>query len=100
MTTLSSDPDPTMQADGDLRALDILAKLASRASCRDFDGSPIEPKTLKDIVRDGVEAPSSCNQQNWHFIIVTDHDQKRLAHDISGGNHHFVECSALIYLCF
>ena len=47
-----------------------------------------------------MEAPSSCNQQNWHFIIVTDHDKKRLAHDISGGNHHFVECSGLIYLCF
>ena len=100
MTTLPNDTDTTMQADGELRALDILAKLASRASCRDFDGSPIEPETLEDIVRDGVEAPSSCNQQNWHFIIVTDHDRKRLAHDISGGNHHFVECSAVIYLCF
>ncbi len=100
MTTLQRDLDTTLQVDGKLRALDILATLASRASCRDFDGSPIAPKTLEDIVRDGVEAPSSCNQQNWHFIIVTDHDRKRLAHDISGGNHHFIECSALIYLCF
>ena len=61
MTTLPNDTDTTMQADGELRALDILAKLASRASCRDFGGSPIEPETLEDIVRDGVEAPSSCN---------------------------------------
>ena len=91
MTTLQRELDTTLQVDGELRALDILAKLASRASCRDFDGSPISPKTLEDIVRDGVEAPSSCNQQNWHFIIITDHDRKRLAHDISGGNHHFID---------
>ena len=47
MTTLPSDPDTTMQADGELRALDILAKLANRASCRDFDGSPMSLKPWK-----------------------------------------------------
>jgi nitroreductase len=79
---------------------DLLDKLAMRASCRDFDSSMIAPETLEDIVRDGVEAPSSCNQQNWHFIIVADPVRKERARDISGGNHHFAECSALIYLCF
>jgi nitroreductase/SAM-dependent methyltransferase len=79
---------------------EILDKLASRASCRDFDSSLIAPETLEDIVCDGVEAPSSCNQQNWHFIVVADLAQKLRARDISGGNHHFSECSALIYLCF
>lgn len=78
----------------------ILDKLATRASCRDFDGSQIAPEVLEEIVRDGVEAPSSCNQQNWHFIIVADAGQKLRAREISGGNHHFSECSALIYLCF
>jgi nitroreductase len=78
----------------------ILDRLAARHSCRDFDGSAIDPETLADIVRDGIEAPSSCNQQNWHFIIVTDPQKMRRAHKISGGNHHFSECSALIYLCF
>jgi nitroreductase/SAM-dependent methyltransferase len=79
------------------RVLDLLAK---RHSCRDFDGSEIDPDILAEIVRDGTEAPSSCNQQNWHFIIVTDPELKRRAHEISGGNHHFSECSALIFLCF
>lgn len=78
----------------------ILDKLATRASCRDFDQSPIAREILEEIVADGVEAPSSCNQQNWHFIIVADPDRKLRAREISGGNHHFAECSALIYLCF
>jgi len=78
----------------------ILDLLAQRHSCRDFDGSEIDPQVLADIVRDGTEAPSSCNQQQWHFIIVTDPALKRRAREISGGNHHFEFCSALIYLCF
>lgn len=82
------------------RVRDILDRLATRASCRDFDGSVIAPEILEEIISDGVEAPSSCNQQNWHFIIVADPACKARAREISGGNHHFSECSALIYLCF
>jgi nitroreductase/SAM-dependent methyltransferase len=79
---------------------EILDTLATRRSCRDFDGSSIDREILAEIVRDGTEAPSSCNQQQWHFIIVDDREMLRRAHDISGGNHHFAECSALIFLCF
>ncbi|NQW10965.1 MAG: nitroreductase family protein [Alphaproteobacteria bacterium] len=79
------------------RILDIMA---TRRSCRDFDGTEIDPEILLEIVRDGTEAPSSCNQQQWHFIIVTDREKMLRARDISGGNHHFAECSALVYLCF
>lgn len=78
----------------------ILGLLAGRRSCRDFDGSPMDRQVLADIVRDGMQAPSSCNQQQWHFVIVDDRDMLMTCHDISGGNHHFAECSALIYLCF
>lgn len=99
METVSPAAPPTPPAGTpDWRA--ILDRLALRHSCRDFDGSTIAPEVLEDIVRDGVEAPSSCNQQNWHFIIVTDPERKRRARDISGGNHHFADCSALVYLCF
>ena len=78
----------------------ILDRLALRHSCRDFDGSPIDRDVLAEIVRDGTEAPSSCNQQNWHFVIVTERERLVRAREISGGNHHFAECSALVYLCF
>lgn len=79
---------------------EILGILARRRSCRAFDGSAIDPATLAEIVADATEAPSSCNQQNWHFVVVTDPADKRAARDISGGNAHFADCSALVYLCF
>nr|WP_249139097.1 nitroreductase family protein [Actibacterium sp. MT2.3-13A] len=78
----------------------MLKELASRHSCRVFDGSAIAVETLRQIVIDGTQAPSSCNQQQWHFVIVTDREKLRHARDIAGGNPHFSECSALIYLCF
>ena len=52
------------------------------------------------IIEDGLQAPSSCNHQNWHFVAVTDPALKKRARAISGGNHHFEFCSVLIYLCF
>ena len=92
-------PDHTSQMRGD-EVGRILARLAARRSCREFDGTEIDRDTLAAIIADGVQAPSSCNQQNWHFIVVTDPARKRRAREISGGTHHFEFCSALIYLCF
>ena len=92
--------DRTPPAADDHQARETLDRLAARFSCRDFDGSEIDPDTLAEIVADGVQAPSSCNQQNWHFIVLTDPAAKRRATEIAGGNPHFATCSALIYLCF
>ncbi|MBZ0124723.1 MAG: nitroreductase family protein [Roseovarius sp.] len=78
----------------------VLDLLASRRSCRSFDGSAIDPEVLRQIVVDGTEAPSSCNQQQWHFIVVTDRARLRRACEIAGGNPHFSDCGALIYLTF
>lgn len=100
MSSLRKDADTALPEAPAAEVRAILDKLATRASCRDFDASLIAPDILEDIVRDGVEAPSSCNQQNWHFIIVAEQARKQRAREISGGNHHFSECSALIYLCF
>lgn len=78
----------------------ILHMLAQRHSCRDYDSTSIDRAVIDAIVADGLQAPSSCNQQNWHFVIVEDLALKRRAREISGGNHHFEFCSVIIYLCF
>ncbi len=87
-----SQPSPSVDA--------ILARLATRLSCRDFDDSEMDRDEVEAILRDGIEAPSSCNHQNWHFIVVSDQALKLRARDISGGNLHFAHCSVIIYLCF
>lgn len=78
----------------------ILARLAARTSCRDFDGSRIPREDLMAMLGDATEAPSSCNQQHWHFVVVDDPGQLARAADLAGGNPHFRSCAALVYLCF
>jgi nitroreductase/SAM-dependent methyltransferase len=78
----------------------ILERLAQRHSCRAFDGSSIERDVVDAIMRDGLEAPSSCNQQQWHFIAIDDPALKRQAQAIARGNPHFVDAGVVIYLCF
>ncbi|GGB20883.1 nitroreductase family protein [Allosediminivita pacifica] len=84
----------------DLEARGVLDRLATRTSCREFDGTPLSRDTIRAVMRDAIEAPSSCNHQSWHFIVVTDRDKLARAQRISGGNLHFGTCGALIYLCF
>jgi len=103
METASRAFPPDGNTDGSTGSPDwqsVLDRLAERHSCRDFDGSAIDRDVLEAIVRDGVQAPSSCNHQNWHFVIVTEPERRLRAHDIAGGNPHFKDCAALVYLCF
>ncbi len=78
----------------------ILARLAERRSTRDFAEGDIDETTIDAIIRDGIEAPSDCNHQMWHFVVVRDLETKARMQEISGSNSHFVSCSAMIVLCF
>ena len=33
---------------------------------------PVEPRLLEECVRLAIQAPTSTNTQNWHFLVVTD----------------------------
>jgi nitroreductase len=51
----------------------------TRAVRRRLDLScPVEHEVLEECVRLAVQAPTSTNTQNWHFLIVTD-EAKRAA---------------------
>ena len=78
----------------------VLARMAERHGCRAFDGNAIDPDEVDAIIQDGLAAPSSCNQQNWHFVVIGDPALKRRAAAIAGGNPHFLDCAVIIYLCF
>ena len=78
----------------------ILARLAARHSIRDFLPTPVSPALIDAIIADGLEAPSACNHQMWHFVVVRDQATKDRLQAISGSNEHFSSCGALLLLCF
>jgi nitroreductase len=51
--------------------------ITSRRNVRSFDGRPIPPADLDQILEAGRRSPSSQNWQPWDFILVTDREQLR-----------------------
>lgn len=66
---------------------------AQRQSDRAFDPSrPVEKEKLRQILETARLAPSACNSQPWHFIVVDDPDVKNqladaVASKVLGINH-------------
>ncbi len=53
--------------------MDFYHLVEERQSCRRYDSArEIEPEKLQRIVEAARLAPSACNSQPWHFIMVTD----------------------------
>lgn len=56
---------------------EIYEIIKKRQSDRSFDGNKkVEPEKLQRIIEAANMAPSACNSQPWHFIVVDD-DEKR-----------------------
>lgn len=57
---------------------EIYQIIRKRQSDRSFDSSKrVEPEKIQRIIEAVRFAPSACNEQPWHFIVVDD-DEKRM----------------------
>jgi nitroreductase len=43
---------------------------------------PVEPEILRECIELAIQAPSGSNNQNWHFILVTDPQQRQALGDL------------------
>ncbi len=43
---------------------------------------PVEPEILKECLELAIQAPTGSNNQNWHFIFVTDPRQRQALSDL------------------
>jgi nitroreductase len=44
----------------------------NRHSVRQFSEEQVPEATIKELIKAATYAPSGNNQQNWHFVVVTD----------------------------
>ena len=49
--------------------IDLVKK---RYSVRSFKDMPVEKEKLLQVLEAARNAPSACNFQPWHFIVITD----------------------------
>lgn len=51
--------------------------ITSRRQVRTFTDEPIPEATLRRILEGARLSPSGSNRQPWHFVVVTDQEEKR-----------------------
>lgn len=73
--------------------------IEGRRATPSFDGSPLPPEDLKQILDAGLHAPSGYNMQPWRFIVVQSPEQKRRLRAASFNQAKVEEASAVIVAC-
>jgi nitroreductase len=72
--------------------------ISSRRDVRAFDGRPIPPADLDQILESGRRSPSAGNWQPWDFIVVTDRQQLTELAKVWRGAGHVARSAATIAL--
>jgi nitroreductase len=52
--------------------MEALEAIFTRRSIRSFTPQPVSADMIETLLRAAMSAPSACNQQPWHFVVVTD----------------------------
>lgn len=52
----------------------IFENIMSRTSVRSYTGMPVEQEKVEIMLRAGMAAPSACNKQPWHFVVINDRE--------------------------
>ncbi|MHB1020980.1 MAG: nitroreductase family protein [Acidobacteriaceae bacterium] len=73
--------------------------IRERRATPSFDGTPIPPADLKQILDAGLHAPSGYNMQPWRFIVVQSPEQKKRLRSASYNQAKVEEASAMIVAC-
>ena len=50
----------------------MLDTIYDRRSIRKYLDKPVDEKTIAEIIKAGMYAPSAVNKQPWHFIVITE----------------------------
>ncbi|MGH8945969.1 MAG: nitroreductase family protein [Acidimicrobiia bacterium] len=70
--------------------------IRARRKIDGYEQRPVEDEKLERILEAGRRAPSSRNQQRWHFVLVRDRDQVRRLSEVWRGAAHIAEAPAAI----
>ncbi|SHE46315.1 nitroreductase family protein [Dysgonomonas macrotermitis] len=76
--------------------MDFLELVNKRQSTRKYDSSRnVEPEKISRIIEAARLAPSACNSQPWHFIVVNEPELKNKVADAASarllGMNHFTK---------
>lgn len=68
-------------------------------SIRKYKSQPVSDDTLRKILEAGRRAPSWCNVQPWHFIVIEDAHIKQKLGKLAGGQKQVALAPVVIGVC-
>jgi len=79
--------------------LDAINTILGRRSIRKFTGGAIPDGDVKTFLEAAMAAPSACNQQPWHFVVVRSRDTFARITEIQPYTRMLEKASVAVVVC-
>jgi nitroreductase len=79
--------------------VDVFDAILNRRSVRKYSNQPIEPAVMSRMRHALRAAPSACNNQPWHFVIVTDAELRKQVAHAARDQAWIAEAPAIVVAC-
>jgi len=79
--------------------MEVTEAIQKWRSIRKYKSQPILDETLRKILEAGRRAPSWCNVQPWHFIVIEDPSIKQKLSELAGGQKQVALAPIVIGVC-
>ena len=76
-----------------------LRHLLNRRSIRKYEARKLPKELITLLLQAAMNAPSACNQQCWHFIVIEDKKKMNELSEIHGGYHTLKNAPVSILVC-
>jgi nitroreductase len=76
--------------------MDALQTIFERRSVRKYKPEPIPEAHLKQILEAGRQAPSAANRQPWHFVVVSEPEQRKRVAEACNGQVWMADAACIL----
>lgn len=79
--------------------MDLYEALRTRRSIRKYTDEPVSDEDLHLLLEIAMLAPSACNEQPWHFVVLKSREQREAIAKTTPYTHMAADAPVVIVMC-
>jgi nitroreductase len=79
--------------------MDAIEVIMTRRSIRKYTAQPVADEDVERLLQAGMAAPSSANEQPWHFVVIKDRSLLEQVPSFQPFSHMLKEAALAILIC-